>query len=215
MIRHILFDLDNTLYAPQVGLMDELDRRIIHYFARKMGLRLPRAEQLQAEYCWQYGSCTEGILRDTDLDLGRFLADVHDIPVERYLKPNPALDALLHQLPAEKWVFTNAPVEYADRVLRILGVAGHFQDIFDIRFMDFVGKPEPTSYQRVLDAIGARGEECVMIEDSAANLAPAHELGMTTVLVASNGRASAPWADVLLLDLAALSVALQMEGDPA
>ncbi len=213
MIRHILFDLDNTLYAPQAGLMDELDRRIIHYFARKMGLRLPRAEQLQAEYCWQYGSCTEGVLRDTDLDLDRFLSDVHDIPVERYLKPNPALDALLHQLPPEKWVFTNAPVEYAGRVLDTLGVASHFQGVFDIRFMDFVGKPEPASYQRVLEAIGTRGEECVMVEDSVANLAPAHELGMTTVLVASNGQASAPWVDVTLLDLTALPVALQLEED--
>jgi len=213
MIRHILFDLDNTLYAPQAGLMEELDRRIIHYFARKMGLRLPKAEQLQAEYCWQYGSCTEGVLRNTDLDLGRFLADVHDIPVERYLKPNPALDALLHQLPPEKWVFTNAPVEYAGRVLDTLGVAGHFQDVFDIRFMGFVGKPEATSYRRVLDAIGARGEECVMIEDSAANLVPASELGMTTVLVTSNGRTPAPWVNVTLLDLAALPVALQLEED--
>ncbi len=64
MIRHILFDLDNTLYPPQAGLMAAIDRRIARYFARELGLRLPQAQQLQAEYCWQYGSCTEGVLRD-------------------------------------------------------------------------------------------------------------------------------------------------------
>ncbi|MFQ5813213.1 MAG: pyrimidine 5'-nucleotidase [Anaerolineae bacterium] len=212
MIRHVLFDLDNTLYAPQTGLMAELDRRIIRYFARELGLRLPRAQQLQAEYCWQYGSCTIGVTRDTNLDLDHFLTDVHNIPVERYLEPDPALDALLRQLQGEKWLFTNAPREYAGRVLDALEVAGHFRGVFDIRFMDFVGKPDPMAYQRVLKAIGARAEECVMVEDSVVNLAPAGELGMTTVLITTNGHASALWVDVLLEDLTALPVALQLAG---
>lgn len=43
MIRHLLFDLDNTLYPVQAGLMGELDRRIARYFAQGLGLRLPRA----------------------------------------------------------------------------------------------------------------------------------------------------------------------------
>lgn len=202
MIRHILFDLDNTLYPAQAGLMAELDRRIARYFARELGLRLPRAEQLQAEYCWQYGSCTEGVLHDAHLDLEGFLTEVHDIPVERYLTPNPTLDVFLQQLRPKKWIFTNAPAEYAQRVLKALGVAAHFRRIFDIRFLDCVGKPEPAAYQKVLEAIEAHGEECMMVEDSAANLAPAKALGMTTVLVTSNVQTPEPWVDVTLSNLA-------------
>jgi len=199
MIRHILFDLDNTLYPPQAGLMAALDRRIVRYFARELGLRLPHAQQLQAEYCWRYDSCTEGVLHDDRLDLDAFLTYVHRFPVEGYLKPNPALDTLLQRLGPEKWIFTNAPSEYTRRVLDVLGVAGHFGGIFDIRFLGFVGKPEPAAYQQVLEAIGARGEECVMVEDSATNLTPAKALGMTTVLVTSDSRMPAPWVDVVLL----------------
>jgi len=211
VIRHILFNLDNTLYPAEAGLMAELDRHIARYFAWELGLRLPQAELLQAEYCWQYGSCTEGVLRDTNLDLDRFLIAVHDIPVERYLAPDLMVDALLRQLPQEKWVFTNAPGEYARRVLETLGVAGHFRRVFDIRFLGFVGKPEPAAYQRVLEAIGARGEECIMVEDSAANLAPARALGMTTVLVSPDGWTPEPWVDVTLLDLVGLPAALQLK----
>jgi len=204
VIRHILFDLDNTLYPAQAGLMDKLDRRIARYFAETLGLRLPEATRLQAEYCWQYGSCTEGVLRDTELDLDAFLTAVHDIPVEQYLAPDPRLDHLLHRLLQAKWIFTNAPAEYARCVLEALGVAHHFRGIFDIRFMGFVGKPEPAAYRRVLEAIGVRGRECLMLEDSVVNLAPAKVLGMTTVLVTPNGSATQPWVDVVVSDLEGL-----------
>ncbi|HBY95440.1 MAG: pyrimidine 5'-nucleotidase [Ardenticatenaceae bacterium] len=209
MIQHILFDLDNTLYPPSTGLMAAVDRRIARYFARELGLRLPEAEQLRADYCWQYSSCTTGVLRGARLDLDAFLTDVHAIPVEHHLlAPNPALAAMLKQLQLVKWIFTNAPAEYARRVLDALGVMGHFRGIFDIRFLGFVGKPEPAAYERVLAAIGARGEECAMVEDSVANLAPAAALGMTTVLVTAGGGVPEPWVDVTASDLSELPAVL-------
>lgn len=79
--------------------------------------------------------------------------------------------------------------------------SARFQGIFDIRFLGFVGKPEPTAYQQVLEAIGARGEECVMVEDSVANLAPAKALRMVTVLVTPNGWTSNPWVDIVVSKL--------------
>ncbi|MEE8391126.1 MAG: hypothetical protein V3S14_10065 [Anaerolineae bacterium] len=60
----------------------------------------------------------------------------------------------------------------------------------------------------MLGAIRARSEACVIVEDLAANLAPAKALGMTTMLVTPNGRAPRLWVDVVLLDLAGLSAAL-------
>jgi len=63
VVRHILFDLDNTLSPPGAGLMAELDRRIAEYFARRLGWPLAAAERLRAESCWRYGSCTHGVLR--------------------------------------------------------------------------------------------------------------------------------------------------------
>lgn len=206
--RHILFDLDNTLYPPQAGLMAELDRRITQHFARRLHLQVPQAERLQAEYCWQYGSCTHGILKNARLDLDGFLREVHDIDVRRYLSPDPSLAKVLTRVPLPKWVFTNAPLEYARRVLDAMGITRCFRGVFDIRFLGFVGKPDPEAYHRVLAALRTRGDECVMVEDTAHNLLPARALGMTTVLISRHTSLPPAHVDAVLPGLEELSAAL-------
>lgn len=206
--RHILFDLDNTLYPPEAGLMAELDRRITQHFARHLHLQVPQAERLQVEYCWQYGSCTNGVLKHARLDLDRFLREVHEIDVRRYLSADPSLVKVLTRLPMQKWVFTNAPLEYVRRVLDALGITGQFRDVFDIRFLDFVGKPDPQAYHRVLAALRARGDECVMVEDTPHNLLPARALGMTTVLISRHTSLPLARVDAVLPALEELPAAL-------
>lgn len=43
-------------------------------------------------------------------------------------------------------------------------------------------KPEPEMFELMLKLLDVPGEECVFVDDSAANLVPAEELGMGTVL---------------------------------
>jgi putative hydrolase of the HAD superfamily len=68
-------------------------------------------------------------------------------------------------------------------VLELLGIAHHFSTIVDIRATDFVSKPDPDAYRRVLERIGAQAGECILVEDNPRNLLPAKALGMATVLV--------------------------------
>ncbi|MEW1633514.1 HAD family phosphatase [Streptomyces sp. NPDC093801] len=42
-------------------------------------------------------------------------------------------------------------------------------------------KPEPEIYQLTLDQLGLPAARCIFVDDSAANLAPAQDLGMTTI----------------------------------
>jgi len=63
-------------------------------------------------------------------------------------------------------------------------VEDYFPQIFDIVFTRYIPKPNPEPYDQILECIGREGKECLMIEDIAANLKPAKDLGMTTVLVA-------------------------------
>jgi putative hydrolase of the HAD superfamily len=58
-----------------------------------------------------------------------------------------------------------------------------FPEIFDITFTRYIPKPNPEPYHQVLAHIRLEGRDCMMIEDMPANLKPAKELGMTTVLV--------------------------------
>ena len=73
-------------------------------------------------------------------------------------------------------------------VLRCLGVEKHFPSVFDITLTRYIPKPNPEPYHQVLDTLCIAGEKCMMIEDMPANLQPAKELGMTTVLVGANGQ---------------------------
>ncbi|OQY86513.1 MAG: hypothetical protein B6D41_13310, partial [Chloroflexi bacterium UTCFX4] len=93
------------------------------------------------------------------------------------------LRAQLQQIPYRKGIVTNEDVPHAKRVLARLGIADQFQRVFDIEFFEYECKPARSAYERVLRALDARGDECLLIEDTARNLDTARELGIHTILL--------------------------------
>lgn len=182
-IRYLLFDLDETLYSRDAGVMQTISRLIRQYIVERYGLTYEEADALARRYHAQYGTSMRGLLLHHNLDADDFLAYVHNFPLEDKLSPDPALDAMLAALPGTKVIFTNADRNHAERVLERLGVRRYFSQIVDVTAVDYISKPNPEAYRRCLERLGARPEECVMIEDSGRNLAPAAALGMVTVLV--------------------------------
>ena len=75
-----------------------------------------------------------------------------------------------------------------------------------MRAVNFVSKPDPRAYERILDLIGARGDECVLIEDNARNLRPAKALGMTTILVDNSDCAEVDYCVRDILDVKAVAM---------
>ena len=187
MIKYILFDLDNTLYSKETGLLAAIGQRIHQYIQERVGLDPVGARDLRRHYLQTYGTTLKGLQVHYNIDPDEYLAYVHDVPLGEHLKPDKALDRVLTEIQAEKIVFTNATTEHARRVLRFLGVEHHFNCIVDLRAMNYENKPQPGAYRCILDTLGARPEECLMVEDSVRNLRPAKELGMVTVLVNGSG----------------------------
>lgn len=185
MYKFIIFDLDDTLYARENGLMGEVGRRIQTWLCENMELAWEDAVILRRKYYHQYGTTLGGLIAEHDVDAHDYLVYVHDIPLEEYIGPNPALDAMLAGVPLRHVVYTNATAEYARRVLGVLGVTDHFEDVIGIDDVGLINKPVQEAYERVLVRLDAWGPECIMVEDSARNLNPAKVLGMTTVLVDS------------------------------
>jgi putative hydrolase of the HAD superfamily len=184
MFQHLILDLDETLYPRSAGLMAEIGRRIPLYMIERMGFTPDEAERLRRRYFIQYGTSLRGLQIENDVDADDYLRFVHDIQLEKYLAPNPALDAMLGRIRLDKVIFTNADAAHARRVMDRLGVTRHFSQVMDIHTMDYHCKPDPEAYRRVLDVLGVPGTVCVMAEDSERNLRPARELfGMTTVIV--------------------------------
>lgn len=204
-----LFDLDNTLYPSDSGLMDAITARIDQFIERELNLPPAVAEAVRRAYYGYYGSSIGGVLRHCQVDAGELIDFVHDLPVEDYLSPDPRLADVLSSLPGRKFVFTNAPTGYAWRSLRALGVDRYFDGVFDIYFGGLEGKPSPAVYEKVLAALGWPEEMCWLVDDALANLLPAKALGCRTVWITPDGKAPPVYVDHTIRHLADLRDAIK------
>jgi putative hydrolase of the HAD superfamily len=185
--KFILFDLDETLYSRGSGLLKDVGQRIQKWLCDHLDLTWEEAYAVRRDYFLRYGTTLNGLVIERDVDADDYLRFVHDLPVEAYLSPNPALGAMLSALPLRRVIYTNATTEYSWRVLGALGVSDCFERVISIEDMDLRNKLYTDAYRRALGLLGAEGAECIMVEDSARNLRAAKELGLTTVLVCTDG----------------------------
>jgi putative hydrolase of the HAD superfamily len=183
VFKFIIFDLDDTIYPRDTGLMQEVGRRIQTWLCNHLGLTWEEAIALRRDYYLRYGTTLGGLLARHEIDAHDYLTFVHDIPVEKYLDSDPALVAMLDTIPLRKAIYTNGTSRHGWRVLRALGVANHFEQVIGIEEVGLRNKPRRDAFEHVLTLLDAEGSECLMVEDSARNLQPAKALGMTTVLV--------------------------------
>ncbi len=213
MIRIILFDLDETLYPPQAGIMAQIRDLILRYIRERFDLSPEEADELRRSYFATYGTTMRGLQLERHIDADEFLHYVHDIPLEEYLQPNSQLDAVLASLPQEKVVFTNASREHAERVLAALGIRRHFERIVDVRDMNYESKPRPSAYRRICQMLDAEPQECLLVEDNVRNLRPAKALGMTTVLVRDGHPEADDSADYVIERVEEIGDVLHKKGD--
>ncbi len=191
MLRFALFDLDETLYPTTNGLMQTIGLRMRDYIMQRYGLPADEAFALQKHYWREYGTTLRGLYLERHIDPEEYLRFVHDVPLRDYVAPDPRLRSVLERIPLEKVIVTNADTPHARRVVEVLGVSDLFTRVFDIVCFDYVCKPERQVYEYVLNQLGARGDECVLIEDMARNLPNARALGIHTILLGKEGEADA------------------------
>jgi len=181
-----IFDLDNTLYPPDVPLWRLVDARIEMYVQEKLRTDPDTARRLRKGFLAEFGTTLRGLMHHHDVRPGDYLEYVHDVPIPEIVPPRPELREMLAGLPGRRVVFTNGSEEYARRVLDALGVSEMMEGVFGIEFMEYVAKPSPYPYAKLLRATGARAEDSLFCEDSRVNLLPAREMGMFTVWVGGN-----------------------------
>ena len=177
-----LFDLDNTLYPSRCDLFAQTDRKIGEFNSRLLDVHYDEAKRLQKDYWRQYGTSLRGLQTLHKVDPVAYLDYVHDIDYAP-VQVSPALDQALTELPGRKLVFTNGTVKHAERVMEKLGVAHHFEAIYDIVAADYVPKPEMVVYRDLTTRYGVDPTRAAMLDDIAVNLRPASQLGMRTVWI--------------------------------
>jgi putative hydrolase of the HAD superfamily len=177
-----VFDLDNTLYSPSHNLFSQIDAKMRSFICELLGVDTDEAYRLQKLYFREHGTTLSGLMKIHNIKPERFLEHVHDLDVT-IIPEDPALESALAALPGRRLVYTNGTVKHAERVLKRIGIDHLMHDIFDIVHAEYHPKPKMESFDRFLLRHGVTPKQAAMFEDLDRNLAPAHQLGMTTVLV--------------------------------
>ena len=168
MITHLLFDLDNTLYSSRYGLENNVSQRINDFIVEVMGLPRPEVEEIRKEVAQnhKYGTTLEWLMAEKGFsDIEAYYGAINAGNDYDSLPPDPELDDFLATIPLPKAVLTNSCIEHAERVLAKLGIRGRFSHVFDIRFNNYKGKPRKEVYLRALEAMGAKPESCLFVDD--------------------------------------------------
>jgi putative hydrolase of the HAD superfamily len=181
-----VFDLDNTLYPHHVNLWQQVDVRIRDFVANFLRISKEDAFKVQKDYYKRYGTTMRGMMTEHGVRADDYLAYVHEID-HSPLAPNPAMGAAIARLPGRKLILTNGSVDHAGAVLERLGIAGHFEAVFDIIAADLEPKPAPQTYAKFLKDHSVDPAKAAMFEDLSRNLVVPHALAMTTVLVVPDG----------------------------
>lgn len=193
-----LFDLDNTLHDASPHVFPHINRSMTAYLQTYLGLTPEDADGLRTRYWRRYGATLLGLIRHHGTNPGHFLSETHRFDsLERMLVFNNAVKAMLRRLPGRKLVFSNGPRDYAESVLRTMGIRRVFDDVFGIEDMRLQPKPRIEAYRYLLRDHDLRASQCIMVEDSAVNLRTAKRLGMRTVWISRSLR-RLPYVDLTL-----------------
>lgn len=182
-VRAWVFDLDNTLYPPQIRLFDQIEKLMTAYVSEALGVSRDEADHLRGHYWTTYGTTLAGLMAEHDLDPEPYLVAVHDIDMS-VLSPDPDLASAITDLQGRKIVYTNGSAPYAERVLDARGLSGIFDAVYGVEHAGYRPKPEAEAFARVFAIDGIDPRSGAMFEDDVRNLAAPHAMGMRTVHVA-------------------------------
>jgi len=178
-----IFDLDNTMYDINLGLFKKISNRITDFIMSKYSLDIDQAKKIQKEYYLKYGLTLRGLIVEKKLEPEEFLDYVHDVEHPE-LEKNDQLISKIRLLEGKKIIFTNATSKHAKKILKILELEHDFDQIIDIKDLEYIPKPDKRSYKKLLECLNLNKEnldKTIFFEDTVKNLIPAKELGITTV----------------------------------
>lgn len=118
-----VFDLDHTLYPPDVPLFAQMEVRMVDYMCRILHLDRDTANALRADYWRDHGTTLAGLMAEHQIDPDPFLWDVHQLDFS-VVPQSPTLRDLITRLDNRKIIYTNGTAPYAKDVTTARGIAG-------------------------------------------------------------------------------------------
>lgn len=213
MIKVILFDLDETLYPRSSRLMSLIGQRIDEYVIHKIGIPVSKADEIRRHWRTHYGTALRGLLAEGyPVDVEDYLAYVHNIPLDGFITPQPELRGMLLGIPLRRAILTNSNIEHATRVLSHMNLLDCFEQIIDVRALNFVNKPDPIAYKLAMNILGVHPGEVIFVEDTPVNTRAAMILGIKTILVDCPPSGDADYTVETVLDVSDVVLQLMRDG---
>lgn len=178
-----LFDMDNTLHDASWRVFPRMNVEMTAYIQRHLGVDPAEANRMRSHFWRRYGATLLGLMHEHGVKAAHFLAETHRFPeLPRMLRADPSQRAAIARLPGRKWVLTNAPRDYALRVLRQLKLLKLFEGVISIEDMRQFGrlrpKPDARMLRHVLARYRLRPAQCVLVEDTPGHLQAARRIGL-------------------------------------
>ena len=186
-----LFDLDNTLHDASHAIFPAINGNMNAAIARVLDAEQKPAhpeavDAVRMAYWQRYGATLLGMMRHHAVRAEEFLRDAHCFDnLSQMIRAERGLARMFRRLPGNKILLTNAPKTYARDVVRHIGLHRHFAEHIPIESMVVHGKLRPKPSRLMLRQLLARrglyARDCVLVEDTLANLKSAKSLRMRTV----------------------------------
>jgi putative hydrolase of the HAD superfamily len=185
--KTIFLDLDETIYPSSSGLWEAIRNRLDLFLHDQMQFSWEEIPELRKSLFAKYGTTLRGLQALYKIDEMEYLAFVHDVPLEFYIKPDESLRHTLLKFPQQKFIFTNADANHARRVLDIMNLTDCVDGIIDILDIAPYCKPMPESFHIALKCAGEDDPAaCILVDDSINNLSVARKIGFYTIRVGSD-----------------------------
>ncbi|MDL2229159.1 HAD-IA family hydrolase [Treponema sp. OttesenSCG-928-L16] len=185
MIKHILFDLDNTLYSKSLKLEIGVEHRVIQFTADYLNISLEEArEERKKNVLLRYGTTIQWLTEEKAFtDIEGYYSFIHPENEGEHIRPDPELRRFIEGLPVPYTILTNSPMNHAVCILERLGVLDLFPRIIDIRRNGLVGKPHASAYRTALGAAEAEPETTLFIDDAPSYIEGYLRLGGRGILI--------------------------------
>ena len=140
------------------------------YFVRHLSLSDEDANMLHQKYYKDYGLAVSGLALHHRIDPLEFNREVDDaLPLDGLITPNPQLRQLLADFDRAKvkmWLFTNAYITHAQRVIGLLGIEDMFEGITycDYGKIPLHPKPHTEMYEKAESEAGVSSiDDCFFV----------------------------------------------------
>ncbi len=179
--KKFVFDLDGTLYKASETIEKLVDRAVVSFFKNKLQIDEKDAVELIKNLRERYYYDADALGKEYPFSKQEFLEYICDVDVST-LPQDLELNAVLHNLPNEKYIITDSTKKHVTDVLSQIKVDKElFKEIFDGHDMKYSFKCTGVGFNRFLQKYGLSASECIVFEDNGDNLQAAKKLGFITV----------------------------------